>query len=417
MRPVADDCFALPAGVRWTPVAEALALLRSRLHPLTDTEDLPLAAADGRILATDLRALRANPPADNAAVDGYGFAFAALPDAEEITLPLCAGVAAAGHAFAGAVPAGWAMRVLTGAILPAGVDTVLMQEDVTVGPGHITFRRSRNLRPGVNRRRAAEDAAADEVILTAGTRLTPQALARAAVVGGQRVTVYRSLRVAVMSTGDELQATPPVTEAQVFDANRPMLAALVARWGVRVVDLGIITDDPALLRAALDRAAAQADVIITSGGASGGDADHLSQILRADGAMSLWRIAMKPGRPLALGVWQGRPVFGLPGNPVASLVTALVFVRPALLRLAGAHWTEPRGYTLPSGFAYERKPGRREYLRVKLGADGRLQKFRSEGSGLVGGLVWADGLADIPDAAGSIAIGDPLHFVPWESFW
>ncbi|RKF14629.1 molybdopterin molybdenumtransferase MoeA [Roseovarius spongiae] len=412
--PLRDDCFALPAGVHWTPVDEALTALRAGLHRVVGAENLPLDAAAGRVLAEDVRARRSNPPAPNSAVDGYGFAFASLPDSPHHVLPLCDGRAAAGSAYRGAVPPGHALRILTGAIIPEGVDTVVLEEDVRRDARRIAFRSG--VRKGANTRKAGEDVMADEAIAAKGRVLTPADLALLAATGTAEVRVYRRLRVAILSTGDEIRAPGEATLPEhIHDANRPMLGALMAGMGIDVVDIGRIPDDREALRAALDRAALEADAILTSGGASAGDEDHVSALLREAGAMRTWRIALKPGRPLALALWEGKPVFGLPGNPVAALVCTLIFARPALATLAGAAWTEPQGFDVPAAFAKRKKPGRREYLRARI-RGGRAEVFGSEGSGRVSGLSWAEGLVELPDGAAEIAPGDPVRYIPFTSF-
>ena len=411
--PLRDDCFALPAGVDWTPVDEALALLRTRLHPVVSQAEQPLSGALGRILSHDVTALRANPPQPNTAVDGYGFAHASLTAGDQV-LPLVSGRAAAGQPFDGSVPAGHAIRVLTGAALPQGVDTVILQEDVTATDTHIAFRPG--IKPGANTRRAGEDVTAGTPILPAGRRLTPADLALASATGHATLPVHERLRVAVISTGDELvEPGDPAGPGQIFDANRPMLLGLMRQFGFEPLDLGRVPDNRAALRAALDRGAAGADVILTSGGASSGDEDHVSALLNEAGAMTEWRIAVKPGRPLALGLWSGTPVFGLPGNPVAALVCTLVFARPAMGLLAGMGWQAPQGFDLPAAFEKSKKPGRREYLRARM-RDGRAEVFKSEGSGRISGLSWAEGLVELPDGAARITPGTTVRFLPFGSF-
>lgn len=412
--PLRNDCFALPAGVTWAPVDQALALLRERLAPVTGEERVPLAQALGRTLAAPVRAQRANPPLPNSAVDGYGFAHANLPESGDPVLPLVEGRAAAGLRFEGTVPPGSAIRILTGAALPEGVDTVVLQEDVTRGQGEIAFRAG--LKPAANTRRAGEDVQAGEEILRGGRRLGPPDLALAAATGCSELVVRQPLRVAVISTGDELvEPGAAAGPGQIFDANRPMLLAMIERAGHVPVDLGRVRDDRAALRAALDKAAGRADAILTSGGASAGDEDHVSALLDEAGGMALWRIAIKPGRPLALGMWQGKAVFGLPGNPVAAMVTGCVFALPALGVLAGSGWRAPQGFSVPAGFAKAKKAGRREYLRARI-REGRAEVFRSEGSGRVSGLSWAEGLVELPDEALDVRPGDPVSFLPWCAF-
>lgn len=407
--PLRNDCFALPPGVNWTPVDQALGLLRDRLRPVTAVQSVPLFQARGRILASPVTARRSNPPQANTAVDGYGFAGPA-PEGLN-TLPLHPGRAAAGVAFSGHVPPGTALRVLTGAALPDGVDTVVLDEDVSLDPGRrIAFHGP--LKRGANTRAAGEDVEAGDAILPAGRVLTPTDLALMAATGLAGAEVRAPLRVAVLSTGDEI--VEPGFDAlpgQIYDANRPMLLSLIDAFGHVPVDLGRVPDDRDTLRERLDQAA-QSDAILTSGGASAGDEDHMSALLREAGAMQEWRIAVKPGRPLALGLWQGTPVFGLPGNPVAALVCALIFARPALARLAGADWADPQGFDVPAAFEKRKKPGRREYLRARI-RNGRAEVFKSEGSGRISGLSWAEGLVELGEDAAHIRPGDPVRYLPF----
>nr|WP_170574086.1 gephyrin-like molybdotransferase Glp [Ruegeria atlantica] len=410
--PLRNDCFALPAGVNWTPVDDALALLRERLTVVATPERVALSQAAGRILTEDVLANRSNPPQPNTAVDGYGFAGAAQEGAQ--VMPLYPGRAAAGMPFDGTVPDGHAVRVLTGAALPDGVDTVILEEDVTVQDNHIAFHGP--LKQGANTRRAGEDVAEGDLVLPAGRRLTPADLALLSATGIAEIHVRKTLRVAVLSTGDELvEPGETAGPGQIFDANRPMLLSLIDRMGFQPVDLGRVPDDRAELRDRLNSASGQADVILTSGGASAGDEDHVSALLREAGAMQEWRIALKPGRPLALGLWNGTPVFGLPGNPVAAMVCTLIFARPALGLMAGEGWQEPRAFDLPAAFEKRKKPGRREYLRARV-RDGRAEVFASEGSGRISGLSWAEGLVEIEDGARHIKPGDMVRFIPYGSF-
>ncbi|WP_172327362.1 gephyrin-like molybdotransferase Glp [Mangrovicoccus sp. HB161399] len=410
-----DDCFAMPQGVAWVPVEEALSRLRAALHPVTGTETLPVAQAAGRVLAEDVAARRSNPPMPNSAVDGYGFAHAATGTGVQ-RLPLLAGRAAAGQPWPFPVPPGHAIRILTGAILPDGVDTVVLEEDTATDGATVVF--DGPAKPFANTRRAGEDVAAGAPALAAGQRLRAPELALAPALGIAELRVRRRLRVGVLSTGDEIVASPadPAEPHQIWDANRPMLLALAAGWHCEPVDLGHVRDDPGRIAARLDEGARAADVILTSGGASAGDEDHVSALLRAKGTLSSWRIALKPGRPLALAMWQGVPVFGLPGNPVAALVCALVFARPALSLMAGAGWCEPQGFMVPAAFSKRKKPGRREYLRARMDSEGRAEVFGSEGSGRISGLSWADGLVELPDGAADVGPGTPVRYIPYASF-
>ncbi len=442
-RRLPNDCFALPPGVDWTPVEAALARLEARLAPIAAVETLPIEAAAGRLLAEDAAALRAHPACDNAAVDGYAFAHpgaeavAAAP-AGRLDLKLLKGRAAAGRPWDGVLPAGAALKTLTGAAMPEGADTVVLQEDAEETASLLGGRRVRfpaPRKPGANRRRAGENIALGAAILRAGARLSPQALAQAAAGGLAELKVFAPLSVAVVSTGSELAqpgAAPveTLTPDQVIDSNKPMLRALVEAAGARVSFVATAGDDPKAVASALDLAAGSADVIVTSGGASGGEEDHLSAALAAaaeDGRSAdlegrgsdgfhLWRVAMKPGRPMAMGFWRGAPVFGLPGNPVAAFVCFLIFARPALIRLSGGPFASPRAFPVELGFDYPKKPGRREFLRVRVGEDGRLEKYRSEGSGLIEGLLWSDGLADLPHDAGPVRAGDRAAYLPYAAF-
>jgi len=410
--PLRNDCFALPAGTHWTPVDEALATLRERLQPVVAAETLPLDRALGRVLAVDVTAQRSNPPLPNTAVDGYGFAGPIADGAQ--TMPLVQGRAAAGIPFDGTVATGSAIRVLTGAALPKGVDTVILEEDVMCDGGQIAFHGP--LKKGANARRAGEDVAEKDVILEQGRVVTPADMALAAATGVSEFSVRQQLRVGVLSTGDELVETgQPAGPGQIYDANRPMLLALLCQMGFDAVDLGRVGDNRDDLQVRLDSAATEVDVILTSGGASAGDEDHVSALLQEKGVIQHWRIALKPGRPLALGMWQGTPLFGLPGNPVAALVCTLIFARPALGLMAGAGWSEPQGFLMPAGFEKRKKPGRREYLRARV-RQGSVEVFASEGSGRISGLSWAEGLVEINDAAIHIKTGDMVRFIPYSSF-
>jgi len=412
---LAEDCFSPQVAGRLATVAETEAMLRAALHPVTGQDSVPLAAATGRILAADVTANRANPPAANSAMDGYGFAHASLPAGGPARLTLVAGRAAAGAPYPGTIPAGAAVRILTGALLPPGVDTVEMQEKVSVEPGAIAF--ETGLTPGANTRAAGEDIAAGAVALESGTRIGPGEIALATAVGLTDLPVRARLRVGVLSTGDELVSPGASSDpARTYDANRPMLLGLVAGWGHEAVDLGHVADDRAALRWALDGLGERVDVLLTSGGASAGDEDHVSALLTEEGRLAQWRVALKPGKPLLLGQWNRLPVFGLPGNPVSAFATALLFARPALSVLAGGRWLERQGYEVAAGFALRKRAGRREFLRARLGAGGQATLFRSASSGMISSLVWGDGFVELPEDAQEIAPGDPVRFLPFSGF-
>lgn len=411
---LANDCFALPAGVKWTPVDEALDALKRSMSVVVGTTSVPVSQANGASLARDLSAIRSNPPAANSAVDGYGFLHSSVGSGDTV-LPLLQGRAAAGGAYQGAVPKGTAIRILTGAILPDGVDTVVLEEDCNTSDTHVAFRN--DLRAGSNARKAGEDVEAGQIVFEAGHKLRSQDLALLTALGHADVDVYEPLRVGVLSTGDELTAAAPNTPTdKTFDANRPMLLAMANAWHHEAVDLGHVGDDRAELARRFDKASQTCEAILTTGGASAGDEDHVSALLRDEGTLNNWRIALKPGRPLALGLWRGVPVFGLPGNPVAAFTTALLFARPALSKLAGGNWVEPLSFNVPAAFEKHKKLGRREYLRARLNEEGQVQTFKSEGSGRISGLTWSEGLVELPDEACQVRHGDLVRYLPYSGF-
>ena len=412
MTQLLEDCFAF--GGPLMTVDAALAVLLERVRPLGQTEAAPLGKALGRVLAEDVTAAADAPPHANAAVDGWAFRHADLGPGET-RLAVC-GRAAAGHPFAGDAPAGAAVRVFTGAVLPHGVDTVVMQEDarldgeaVVVPPG---------LKPGANRREAGEDMRRGQRALAAGRRLQPQDLALAAAAGRASLRLHRRLRVALFSTGDELaEAGAPLAPGAVWDANRPMLAALLARLDAEVTDLGLLPDRAGAIAAALEQAAQGHDVLLTSGGVSTGEEDHVRAAVERLGRLHFWRLAVKPGRPVALGHVGAAAFVGLPGNPVAAFACFLRFARPLLLRLAGCEDVAPRLYPVSAAFAHRKRAGRREWLRARLAptADGGLaaEKFERQGSGLISSLVESDGLVELGEEVTEVAFGARVAFLPY----
>ncbi|SFM20566.1 gephyrin-like molybdotransferase Glp [Methylobacterium pseudosasicola] len=399
------DCFDVaPAPMR---VADAVALLRARLPVLSGIESVPIERADGRVLAEDLIAPIDLPPFDNAAVDGYAVRAGDLAPTGETCLPL-GGRVPAGHAAADPGP-GFAVRIFTGAPMSPGTDTVAMQEDVRIDGETVIL--PAGLALGSNRRRAGEDVARGSRAIPAGTPLGPRHLALAAALGLPALRLRVPLRVALFSTGDEL--TPPgqpLPPAGIHDANRPMLAALLRRLGAEPVDLGILRDAPGPLKERLEAAAAAHDLILTSGGVSVGEEDHVRNAVEASGALTFWRLAIKPGRPVALGQVAGTPFAGLPGNPAAAYVTALAVLRPLVLHLSGARDDTPT-LTVRSGFAREKRPGRREYLRVclRIGADGLPEAVPAPG-GALSGLSASDGLAELAEDLRAVRVGDALPY-------
>ena len=412
--PLRNDCFALPPGVDWTPVNEAKALLKNALSAVVSSGiRVPIEDGFDRILSSNVDAIRSNPSGSNSAVDGFGFA-GPIPEGPQI-MKLCEGRAAAGVPFPDHVQSGQAVRILTGAILPDGVDTVVLEEDCTIESDRIAF--NGPLKQWSNTREAGEDVIAGASIFKAGRRLTSTDLSLLASAGVDQVDVYSRLRVGVLSTGDELRLPGQSAEYwQIYDANRLMLLSMVRDLGFEAVDLGLVEDSRDTVREALNKGTEACDLIITSGGASAGDEDHISAILKAEGQLTSWRIALKPGRPLALGVWSETAVIGLPGNPVAAWVCTMVFGRPAMEVLAGGVWREPRGYEVVSDFTKKKRRGRSEYLRARLNERGRVEVFPSEGSGRISSVSWSDGLVEIGFEEEMIKPGSAVRYIPYAEF-
>ncbi len=395
--------------------AEALALLAERIVPVCVAERRPLRGAVRRILAEDIVSERDIPPQGNSAVDGYAFAFDDLTPGRETHLRI-AGRATAGHPAPREPGHGKALRIFTGAVMPEGCDTVAMQEDCRADAGEVVV--PPGLSRGANRRRAGEDVEKGDVVLAAGRLLRPQDLGIAASVGRTGVSVYRPVRVAVFSTGDEVREPgTPLTCGGIYDSNRYVLMSLLDGLPADVSDLGILADDRWAVASALRDAARAHDLLITSGGVSVGEEDHVRHAVEGNGTLHFWRLAIKPGRPLALGQVNGVPFVGLPGNPVAAMVTFLRFARPLLLRLAGGTRVEPRLYRVRAEFSHRKKLHRREWVRARLkpGADGTLEaeKFAREGAGILRSLVESDGLVELPEEMTEVVPGTMVEFLPF----
>lgn len=416
-----DDCFLhdedrLAHG-------EALAILKERMAPVTRVEHLTLDSAAGRILAENIAAPRDIPAHTNAAVDGYAFAFADYDAATGTVFPVSAR-AAAGGAPVPELEKGAAARIFTGAAIPAGLDTVVMQEDTETGErDNRTFVGiPAGLKKGANCRLSGEDVKQGAVILRTGQRLRPQDVAAAAAAGKASLACRERLRVAVFSTGDEvIRPGEPLKPGHVYDANAPMLRGLIEAAGAECIDLGVLPDNATAVQASLQAAADVYDVVISSGGASRGEEDHVVEAVDSLGALHMWQIAVKPGRPMSFGQIGDCVFLGLPGNPVAVFVCFLLYVRPVLLRLGGGEWVEPVRYPLRAAFSVaKKKTGRREYWRGILarGEDGFAiaQKFPRDGSGLISGLCEADGLIEVAEDVTDVAEGDIVAFIPFSEF-
>jgi molybdopterin molybdotransferase len=397
-------------------VEEAANHIAGTLAPVADVETVPLVQVDGRVLAHDLVASMALPPFTNSAVDGYAVRFADIVAAAGAPLTVADRVMAGGNAK-GSIPRGRAVRIFTGAPMPDASDTVFMQEDVRVdATGCVHF--PVGLRRGANVRPIGEDILSGSVVLPKGRRLLPQDVAVCAALGLTEVEVRRSVRVAIFSTGDEVVSPGSARgPSQLFDSNRFMLAAMLRRLGCEVGDFGILADDPTLIADAMRQAATAHDFILASGGVSTGEADHVKAGIENAGELAFWRVAIKPGRPIAMGSVKGVPFMGLPGNPVASFVTFVYLARAAVLALAGAA-SEPFTATpARAAFAYRKKAGRREYVRANLrrGADGALEavKFPREGAGLLSSLIETDGLVELPESVTQVEPGTTVAFLPY----
>lgn len=388
------------------PVEEALQrlLALAEAAPIKDTEWVALADAEGRVLATELVAALDLPPWPNSAMDGY-----ALRLADWHGEPL----AVSQRIFAGHAPqrlqAGTCARIFTGAPLPEGADCVEMQENAQVlDDRRVTF--SEPLRVGQNIRPQGQETRVGEQVMSAGTRLGPIELGLAATLGHARLEVVRKVRVALLSTGDELvEPGLPLGPGQIYNSNRRLLASWLQRLGCEVVDAGILADDLQLTRDCLARLA-DVDLILSTGGVSVGEADYLGIALREAGELALWKLAIKPGKPLTFGHYRGVPVIGLPGNPASTLVTFGLLTRPYLLRRQGVATVTPLQFSVPAGFDWPKAGTRREYLRARI-EDGRVRIYKNQSSGVLRSAAWAEGLVEVREGS-TPQQGDNVNFIP-----
>ncbi len=421
MAQLKDDCFAF--GGDLMPLDEALSKLMENVEVVVGAETVPLRQAQGRILAEDITSDRNVPPHDNSAVDGYAVFFDDLNTDADTRLP-ATGRIAAGHPLDRPAVRGQAYRIFTGAPMPTGEnggpETIFMEEDCAweeTADGDVVVLPA-GLKQGANRRFAGEDVKAGETIIRSGVRLRPQEVGLAASVGCDTLDVYARLRAAVFSTGDEVR--DPGTEAAegcIYDANRYAVMALLEDLGCAVTDLGILQDDTDAITEALAKAALDHDLLVTSGGVSGGEEDHVKDAVESLGQIHFWRLAIKPGRPIALGQVGDVAFLGLPGNPVAAMVTFMVIGRPLVLMLSGAAEGAANYFPVQAGFDYKKKKGRREWARVRLetNSDGHpvAMKHHSSGAGILTSMVEADGLVELDEDTEKLEKGAMVQFLPF----
>ena len=415
---MAADSSARPARPPLLSLDEALERLAALAapHHLTQTETVDCFDALGRVLAEPVGSLLDVPPADNTSMDGYAMRAADVPSSGTV-LPVAQRVPAGvvGHELA----PGTAARVFTGAQIPPGADAVVMQEQCEALPGEGLGQVRVNVVPAAGQwiRRRGEDVSQGATVLAAGTRMTPQAMGLAASVGAARLTVWRRPRVALFSTGDELvMPGEPLKPGAIYNSNRFTLRGLLLAAGCEVRDLGIVPDRLDATRAALREAARDNDLILTSGGVSVGEEDHLKPAAMAEGRLDLWSLAIKPGKPLAFGAVRREDgsealLMGLPGNPVSSFVTFLLAVRGVLAVLQGGSTALPPALPLVADFDLPQGDARREFLRARLTPEGRVALFPNQSSGVLTSAVWADGLIDNPPRQ-AIRRGDVVRFLP-----
>lgn len=412
-----NDCFAV--SDRLMPLAEALEFIADRVSPVVGTEDLPVLACRGRVLAADVAARATLPPLPCSAMDGFAVRHADLDPAAPTTLPV-AGRIAAGHPLSAPPPPGNAVELFTGAPLPDGFDTVAIIEDCVVEDGRVTL--PAGLKRGNHVRPAGEDYTKDARVLTAGHRLKPQDIALAAGAGHATLTVFRPLRVGVFSTGDEVvEPGGTLGPGQIYDSNRYGQIALVEAFGGEATDLGHLPDDVDAIAAALAEAAPRFDALLTSGGVSMGGEDHVRPAVLKNGALHLWRVKVKPGKPIALGRVGETAFIGLPGYPVSALVMLMLIGRPVLKRLMGATGDALLPAPLPvrAGFTFKKNHERQTFLRACLtpGADGGLEAvpYPTQQSGVLASLSDSDGLIDIAADRRTVAPGDWLPYYSYQA--
>jgi molybdopterin molybdotransferase len=415
MAQLSDDCFAFNGSL--LSIEEAARLMAEQVLSVSESESVNLRDSLGRVAATDIKSPIALPHFENSAVDGYAVRHSDLGASGDTKFRIVERVFA-GERAARALAPGEAARIFTGAPMPAGADTVYMQEDCRLESGALII--PAGLKLGANRRLPGEDLKAGAIAVPKGRRLRPQDIALVAAVGIGQINVKRRVRVALFSTGNEIiEPGKPLGPAALYDANRYLLFGLLQRLGAETSDLGILSDDPTALAKAIETAAKNHDLVLTTGGVSTGEADHVRTAVEKLGRLVFWRIPIKPGRPVAMGVIKGAAFAGLPGNPVAVFVTFAHVVRPLLLRLAGANSEPLAALPVRAAFTYKKKKARREYVRVTLRRtlDGAYEaiKHPQEGAGVITSLTETDGFAELPEEITTIEPGSIVGFLSYQS--
>jgi len=414
MTRLVNDCFSNPSEM--ITVQQARKLIADATVPITRTETIELYDANNRILAQDIYSTLNVPPANNSAVDGYAFCFADHLNDPTATFEI-SGRSAAGQPFEGILSSGQCVKIFTGAVMPEECDTIAMIEDTKLSGDTVLL--PRGLKEGANCRLAGEDIEKGSLLLAKGTYLRPQELGFLASIGIKEVPASKKLKVALFSTGDELIEPGEVLQpGGIYDSNRVILGSLLQGYGCEVHDCGIVPDEFETLKEVLEKAADDADLIITSGGVSMGDEDHVKAAVEVAGHLHFWRIAIKPGRPLAVGQVANTAFVGLPGNPVAALVCAMQFVRPLIASLTGdISFDLPSPITGAAQFSMKKKQGRREWSRGKYSIDrtGKpiVEKYFTDGSGIVSSLIWANGLIELAEDIVEVKEGDPVTILPF----
>lgn len=413
MSQIFQSCF--DDTQKMLPLAEAQAKLLDGVQCTLATETCDLKDCLGRVLGEDVFSDIDIPPHNNSAMDGYAFAYDDLSNDQESALPILGRIAAGDDVPDKTEPG--AYRIFTGAAMPRGCDTVVMQENVTARDESVFIPKGAVSAKGANCRLKGEDIKTGQKLLSKGKRLDAFDIAACAAVGRNRLTLYRPLRVAIFSTGNEIQDPgEALRPSAIYDINRYSLQALLKTMGCEVMDLGILPDDPALIREALDQASQQHDLVMTSGGVSVGEEDHIKACVEDLGKITFWRVAIKPGRPVALGLINETPFVGLPGNPVASAVTFMMLARPLILRLCGREVPPVVPRKIPAAFRFEHKAGRHEWQRAFLRHTPYgpvVELFHSSGSGMISSLLETDGLVALPAQGCHIETGDLVDFIPY----